>query len=295
MFVGIGMGVSAGRGGDDAGLSGADGLNFQRDRYRLNGVVYASLMAVPGVTYTRTGSATAFRADGTLAEFAPNVPRITDKGVLIEGQRTNALQNSYFANDLTGFSIDAYGGSGGVAEVVADPTSAIGGKVLRFVRGPNGGYGLYQQVGVGAGRVLVRARRVSPTGSLQFWKGGGAPTSESTFSPADNGWTWWSCPINPTSDNGNLVFSPSPNAEFLIDAIQFEAGAAKSSSYIPTTGAAATVGADNLALVLPAGVTSYSAEYGDNLTATGPATPGPFNLATGRPWLNSALRRIIFS
>ena len=48
-----------------------------------------ALTDIPGLTYTRTGSATAWRADGTLAEFAPNVPRITDRGVLIEGQRTN--------------------------------------------------------------------------------------------------------------------------------------------------------------------------------------------------------------
>lgn len=44
---------------------------------------------LPGLTYTRTGSATAWRKDGTLAVFAPNVPRITDAGVTIEGQRTN--------------------------------------------------------------------------------------------------------------------------------------------------------------------------------------------------------------
>lgn len=48
-----------------------------------------ALTDIPGLTYTRTGAATAWRADGTLAEFAPNVPRITDLGVLIEGQRTS--------------------------------------------------------------------------------------------------------------------------------------------------------------------------------------------------------------
>lgn len=44
---------------------------------------------LPGLTYTRTGAATAWRGDGTLAEFAPNIPRITDAGIMIEGQRTN--------------------------------------------------------------------------------------------------------------------------------------------------------------------------------------------------------------
>lgn len=283
---------------DAADLSFAStGINFAKDTGRLDYVDAASSAAVPGLTYTRTGAATAWRKDGTLVEFAPNVIRRTDAGVTIEGQRTNALRNSYFASDLTGFSIDAYGGggSGGVTEVVADPTSVIGGKVLRFAKGSNGGYNLYQAVGYGAGRVLVRARRVSPTGSLQFWKGGGAATSETTFSPADNGWAWWSCPINPISDNGNLVFSPSPNAEFLIDAIQFEAGAAESSSYIPTTGAAATRGADNLSLVLPAGVTAYRAEYNSGQVAQDVASAGAFDLATGRPWLNRTLQKVTFS
>lgn len=45
--------------------------------------------ATTGLTYTRSGAATAWRKDGTLAEFAPNVIRRTDRGVLIEGQRTN--------------------------------------------------------------------------------------------------------------------------------------------------------------------------------------------------------------
>lgn len=48
-----------------------------------------ALLDLPGVTYSRTGGATAWRADGTLAEFAANVPRITDAGITIEGQRTN--------------------------------------------------------------------------------------------------------------------------------------------------------------------------------------------------------------
>lgn len=122
MFVGIGMGVTAGRGGDDAGLSGADGLNFQRDRYRLNGVAYASLMAVPGVTYTRTGSATAWRADGTLVEFAPDVPRITDRGVLVEGQRTNLLVNSAWTG---GASLAGWVASGTSTDAGSTTSAAV--------------------------------------------------------------------------------------------------------------------------------------------------------------------------
>ncbi len=80
---------------DPAGLSFAPtGVNFAKDTGRLDYVDAASSAAVPGLTYSRTGAATAWRQDGTLAEFAPNVMRRTDAGVTIEGQRTNLLLNS---------------------------------------------------------------------------------------------------------------------------------------------------------------------------------------------------------
>ena len=68
-----------------------------------------NLLSFPGITYTRTGAATAWRKDGTLAEFAPNVPRITDAGVTIERQRTNLFLNSAWEGGatLTGWSNSA--------------------------------------------------------------------------------------------------------------------------------------------------------------------------------------------
>src|SRR5690606_37479988 len=77
---------------DPAGLSFAPtGINFAKNTGRLDYVDAASSTAVPGLTYSRTGAATAWRKDGTLAEFAPNVMRRTDAGVTIEGQRTNLM------------------------------------------------------------------------------------------------------------------------------------------------------------------------------------------------------------
>lgn len=76
--------------GDSLGLSWAPtGLNFVDNMGRLDYADITTVAAVPGLSYTRSGNATAWRKDGTLAVFAPNVPRITDAGVTIEGQRTN--------------------------------------------------------------------------------------------------------------------------------------------------------------------------------------------------------------
>lgn len=306
MFIGIGLGVTAGRGGDDAGLSGADGLNFQRDRYRLNGVGYASLMAVPGVTYSREGTATAFRADGTLAEFAPNVPRITDKGVLIEGQRTNlfarwdptaaqiATKNKCAdatapaVAPLAGRNWIALDNTAGVAyayhPAVVPPAQVVTASVL--VETADGSQPVAGPAGVGDFSFVVSAV--------------GGQLSAATFSYVRKTGNVWLVSATGTTGTTNLTAAginraPAQNQRPLkFSGFQLEEASTPSSPII-TTGAAATRGADNLALVLPAGVTSYSAEYGDNLTATGPATPGPFDLATGRPWLNSVLRRITFS
>ena len=305
MFIGIGLGVTAGRGGDDAGLSGADGLNFQRDRYRLNGVGYASLMAVPGVTYSRTGAATAWRADGTLAEFAPNVPRITDRGVLIEGQRTNLLVNSALAGGAT---VTSWGSVG--SDTASSVLSTI--RARDFVASASRPW-MAQAVAVAAASTYCFSVLVESVSA-------GQEASQLILYVAlnDASITWPVCPANPSGgpygivQPGRLHFvmttvsAGSPQFRMGLGVSGNATGAARlslpqleqasdASSPIITTGAAATVGADNLALVLPAGVTSYSAEYGGNLTATGPATPGPFDLATGRPWLNSALRKIIFS
>lgn len=80
-----------------------------------------NILDIPGVTYSRSGAATAFRADGTLAEFAPNVMRRTDAGVTIEGQRTNMLLNSAWTGGAT---VASWGNSAASADAAS---SILGG------------------------------------------------------------------------------------------------------------------------------------------------------------------------
>jgi hypothetical protein len=80
-------------------------LDFRQDRYWLNGVSYtgiANLIAVSGVNYSRTGSATYVDASGTVQTVAANVPRLTWEtsgtgvplGLLSERAETNFLVRS---------------------------------------------------------------------------------------------------------------------------------------------------------------------------------------------------------
>lgn len=64
-------------------------LDFAGARYALDGVHCASLMTTPGVVFTRAGPGLAQRENRSWNEFATGVPRITDKGLLIEETRTN--------------------------------------------------------------------------------------------------------------------------------------------------------------------------------------------------------------
>lgn len=91
-------------------------LDFAAGRYALDGVYGAGLPA--GWTFERAGAGTAERLDGTLVPFATGVPRITDRGLLVEEQRTNKLT----LRNATPSSTVGYGVSGGlaVAEIVDD-------------------------------------------------------------------------------------------------------------------------------------------------------------------------------
>jgi hypothetical protein len=62
--------------------------------YNLNGVAYSSLSSIPGWTFTRASSKTAVSSAGTIISFGPNVPAITDLGLLYEESRTNSFLNS---------------------------------------------------------------------------------------------------------------------------------------------------------------------------------------------------------
>jgi hypothetical protein len=75
-------------------LGATDAWDFVNQSYLRAGRVTA-----PGLTFTRASAGFAETSDGRLVEFASGAPRITDRGVLVEGARTNlALWSQEFDN-----------------------------------------------------------------------------------------------------------------------------------------------------------------------------------------------------
>jgi hypothetical protein len=80
-------------------------LQFFNSLYLYNGTYRTSLANVPGWSYTRTdtnGIATALDLAGNVIQFATGVPRITNRGILVEEARTNGIRNSAAAGAVAG-------------------------------------------------------------------------------------------------------------------------------------------------------------------------------------------------
>ncbi len=74
-------------------------LDFVNNLFSLNGTSYGSFTAIPGATFSRATPATTYAEDssGNLVAFAANTPRITDKGLLVEGTKENL---ALYSNDF---------------------------------------------------------------------------------------------------------------------------------------------------------------------------------------------------
>lgn len=70
----------------------APDFDFAAGRYAYNGPYSNTLPAE--FVFTRTGAGTAQKADGSYVSFDTGVPRITDRGLLVEATRTNLLSRS---------------------------------------------------------------------------------------------------------------------------------------------------------------------------------------------------------
>ncbi|MCA3700824.1 MAG: hypothetical protein IOB84_13710 [Brevundimonas sp.] len=76
------------------GVQGLD-LDFANGRYALNSPYGSAFPA--GWSFSRTGAATALDLAGNVIQFATGVPRITNRGLLVEEGRTNLFLNSALA------------------------------------------------------------------------------------------------------------------------------------------------------------------------------------------------------
>lgn len=263
-------------------------LEFTTGRYRVGagGHAQSDFSALPGLSVTRASIGYAQRSDGTLVSFGNNVARITDQGLLVEESRTNKVlwsqdlsnaawtksnavvtANVALAPDgtLTAAKLDeaatalfhaAYQTISG--SVVAGSTNAVSICVKQGERryaqvsyDTNDGVGAYANVDLQTGAVTQSG--VLGTGTLTSvavaaltngWYrvalvgvAGAAATSGRPFvAPIPLGTTPWASATTGVVGNGIYVWGG-----------QLEAGAF-ATSYIPTTGAAATRAADVISL-----------------------------------------------
>lgn len=281
-------------------FSGLD-LDFVANRYALNGPYSAAFPA--GWSFSRTGAGTAETAAGALVSFATGVPRITDRGLLVEEARTNLLLNSAFAGGGTPTNWSASGTPTAGARALLPSVSAI-----TFAASASRVW-IVQAISVAAATAYAVAVNVeSVTGTIV--------ASQVIGSGLGSGITWPACQANPSGGTsgvvqpGRLVAIITPvgtseqlrfgagvnsnqTATVVLSLPQLELGSFPTSPII-TTGSAATRGVDAASIVVPANVSTYTATYGSGLTETGPVTPGAsLDLVTARPWLNGYLRRLV--
>ena len=103
LSLSLGLGLSARSGGGysaEIGMGAKLIIDYQGVKsggapyYWYNGTRYTSPANIPGWSFSRASTGYAEKADGTLIPFAANTPRITDKGLLVEGVTTNLLLRS---------------------------------------------------------------------------------------------------------------------------------------------------------------------------------------------------------
>lgn len=114
-MLGVGLGLDTPRPGGDPAVQGLK-LDFANGVYARQGAMFAGLGVVTGLSFARSGAATARRADGRITGFADGVARVTDRGLLIEEARTNLLVRSQ--------ELDAASWTKSNAAVTADVTTA---------------------------------------------------------------------------------------------------------------------------------------------------------------------------
>lgn len=127
MFIGLDLslpGLAVGGGGRLAWARDAShAWDFLTDQARFANVYKGPLANTPNWSYTRSQTPTAYaqNAAGVLIPFASGTLRRTDKGVLIEGARTNiCLQSQDFSTTWSRVNISAFG-SGSVVNATTAP------------------------------------------------------------------------------------------------------------------------------------------------------------------------------
>ena len=267
-----------------ANLPGGNALHawdFLTNEARWNGVSVGGPANTPNWTVTRASTGYAQTSGGVLQSFASGELRRTDKGVLIEGARTNlCLQSQTFDNaswvkSRTTVSADAVAAPDGTTtaykllETVDSGTHRAYQKFTKAASAITYTYTLYLKA---AERTFAHIRLAETgevnqatvgvnlsTGELGTPDGSGITSISAAVTALANGWYRLSLTGTTTTDtvltayvmsatgltSGDVSFAGDITKGVYIWGAQLEA-AAFASSYIPTTTASATRAADSL-------------------------------------------------
>lgn len=289
-------------------------LDFVAGLYRRGAETQATFTALSGASFARTGAGTALTVGGATASFATGAPRVTDRGLLLEGAATNLAYPSTtpatwpIVNNVssavaaqtyppfTPTTLGSTGNAGGYIATINQIPYTLG--TLFYVS-------IWWEPGTNAGKLFVQmpggTTAIATRSAAGVWSFSQSTTGFALVSDAPVGFGDVRRTVlaltSPISAGGRIAVGPfsSVNGEtVLIHGAQVETGGP--SSLIVTTTAAATRGADSASVTAPAGVATWTAVYGaGNTVATGAVTPGAtFDLVAGRPWvgLGNELRRL---
>ena len=228
-------------------------LNLATDSHLWDGTVLEGLTALPGWTYSRTGTGWARQQDGTYVPFAEHVPRRTDMGLWSEPASTNLFAR--FAPSQA-----QLGGNANVATVAEPDAPPISGVNWLALNNTSGAAYAYQAVSLAPAtsytlQMWVETPDGSPpvvgatsvAGDFCLLLGGailtGAVGMEALSGKVWRVWTTAVAGASPSASSGLIRYAGQATRALKFAGFQLEPGALATSPIV-SAGSAASRGAD---------------------------------------------------
>jgi hypothetical protein len=216
-------------------------LDFVNGSYQFGNNKYTTPNGITGYSFGNSTGGTAFNSNtGLVQNFAPNTPRITGNGLLVEGAGSNLclssekLQNSsiwnytYLATITDGTVISPNGTLTGSTVVASDAGSEIRASVSSVTQ--NQIHTLSFWVKLGAGASASKQVKIATTGGVAIGSLGSLAGANSTT------WTRVSLSVNVGANSTVLIYPLAGSGTagtYYIWGVQFELSTVPT-SYIPT-------------------------------------------------------------